>query len=79
MSQVETLNALNELRLSLGLNTNPKDIISQCELILLTDKDYKEKTIHLDAVGVKTIGQLLVISEIIKSMIPGPSQKKSFR
>ena len=78
MNKVETLDSLNELRLSIGLNIIPKDIIAQCELILLADKDNKEKTIHLDAVGVKTIGQLLVISEILKSMIPGLSQKNIF-
>ena len=66
----------NEFRI--GLNTNAKDIIVQSESLFLTDKEHKEKTIHLCAIGVRAISRLIVIVELLKSMIPGFSQENVF-
>lgn len=60
----------NEFRI--GFKSNPKDVITQCEKIL---KEDKTKEVHLSAVA-NSIGELTIIVEILKSMIPCLSQKK---
>ena len=63
---------INEFRI--GFNSKPKELITQCEKIL---KDEKAKDLHLSAVG-NSIGEVVTISEIIKSMFPNLFQKTIF-
>ena len=70
MSQEEQ--ASNEFRI--GFKSNPKEVITKCEKLL---KDDKVKEIHLSAVA-NSIGELTIIAEILKIIIPGLSQKKLF-
>lgn len=62
----------NEFRI--GFKSNPKEVITQCEKLLKGDK---VKEIHLSAVA-NSIGELTTITEILKLIIPGLSQKKLF-
>ena len=70
MSQEEQ--ASNEFKI--GFKSNPKEVITKCEKLL---KDDKVKEIHLSAVA-NSIGELTIIAEILKIIIPGLSQKKLF-
>ena len=70
MSQEEQ--ASNEFRI--GFNSKPKEVITKCEKLL---KDDKAKEIHLSAVA-NSIGELTIITEILKLVIPGLSQKNLF-
>ena len=63
---------INEFRI--GFNSKPKELITQCEKIL---KDEKAKDLHLSAVG-NSIGEVVTIAEIIKSMFPNLFQKTIF-
>lgn len=58
----------NEIRI--GFRSKPKDIIAKCENLL---KEEKVKDLHLSAVG-NSIGDLVVIVEIMKLIIPGINQ-----
>ena len=62
----------NEFRI--GIKSKPKELITQCEKLL---KDEKVKDLHLSAVG-NSIGEVLTIAEIIKSMYPNLFQKTIF-
>lgn len=68
MSQEKQLT--NEFKI--GFKSNPKDIITQCEKLF---KEDKSKEVHLSAVA-NSIGELTIITEILKLMIPGLVQKK---
>lgn len=70
MSQEKQLS--NEFRI--GIKSSPKYVITQCEKLL---KEDKSKEIQLSAVG-HSIGELTIISEILKSMIPQLSKKMLF-
>ena len=70
MSEDKTPN--NEFRI--GIKSKPKELITQCEKLL---KDEKVKDLHLSAVG-NSIGEVLTIAEIIKSMYPNLFQKTIF-
>ena len=59
----------NEFRI--GINSMPKAIITQCEKLI---KDENVKDLHLSAVG-NTIGELVSIVEILKSIYPNLFQK----
>ena len=62
----------NEFRI--GIKTKPKEFITQCETLL---KDEKVKDLHLSAVG-SSIGELVSIVEILKSVYPNLFQKTIF-
>ena len=62
----------NEFRI--GIKSKPKDLITQCEKLL---KDDKVKDLHLSGVG-NSIGEVVTISEILKSMYPNLFQKTIF-
>lgn len=62
----------NEFRI--GFKSNPKDVITKCEKLF---KDDKSKEVHISAVS-NSIGELSIIAEILKSMIPGLRQKNIF-
>ena len=62
----------NEFRI--GIKTKPKELITQCETLL---KDEKVKDLHLSAVG-NSIGELVSIVEILKSMYPNLFLKTLF-
>ena len=62
----------NEFRI--GIKSKPKELITQCEKLL---KDEKVKDLHLSAVG-NSIGEVLTIAEILKSMYPNLFQKTIF-
>lgn len=62
----------NEFRI--GIKTKPKELITQCETLL---KDEKVKDLHLSAVG-NSIGELVSIVEILKSMYPNLFLKTIF-
>ena len=70
MSEDKTPN--NEFRI--GIKSKPKELITQCEKLL---KDEKVKDLHLSAVG-NSIGEVLTIAEILKSMYPNLFQKTIF-
>ena len=73
MSQAK---AVNEFKI--GFKSNLKDIISQCQQILSDDKGDKEKVIHLSGICPKRIGEVTIVAEILKTMIPGLSQNTIF-
>ena len=58
----------NEFRI--GLKSNPKEVITQCEKLL---KDDKFKEIHLSAIS-SSIGEISIIAEILKYTFPNLSQ-----
>ena len=62
----------NEFRI--GFRSNPKEIITQCEKLL---KDNKVKEIHLSAIS-SSIGEITIISEILKYNFPNLCQKNVF-
>ena len=62
----------NEVRIK--FNSKQKDILAQCEKLL---KDGNIKDLHLSAVS-KTIADLMVTVELLKSMYPGLSQQSIF-
>ena len=62
----------NEFRI--GFKSNPKEVINQCINILKGDKI---KELHLSAVST-SIGEISIISEILKSIILDLSQKNVF-
>ena len=64
--------SINEFRI--GSKSKPKEIITQCEKLL---KDEKVKDLHLSAVSY-SIGELVSIVEILKSIYPNLSQKNIF-
>ena len=59
------------------MNSEYNSIPTQ-KILLLSDKEDKEKTINLIVICVKTIGRLIVVAEILKSIISRISQKNSF-
>lgn len=62
----------NEFRI--GFKSNPKEIITECVNIL---KDDKNKELHLSAIS-SSIGEISIISEILKSIFPNLSKKNVF-
>ena len=70
MSEDKTPN--NEFRI--GIKSKPKELITQCEKLI---KDEKVKDLHLSAVG-NSIGELVTVVEILKSMYPNLFQKYIF-
>ena len=62
----------NEFRI--GFKSNPKEVITKCVNIL---KDDKNKELHLSAIS-SSIGEISIISEILKSIFPNLSQKNVF-
>jgi hypothetical protein len=62
----------NEFRI--GFKSNPKEIITKCEELL---KDDKIKEVHLSAIS-SSIGEISIISEILKCIFPNLSQKNVF-
>ena len=63
---------INEFRI--GIKSKPKELITQCEKLI---KDEKVKDLHLSAVG-NSIGELVTVVEILKSMYPNLFQKTIF-
>ena len=63
---------INEFRI--GIKSKPKELITQCEKLI---KDEKVKDLHLSAVG-NSIGELVTVVEILKSMYPNLFQKYIF-
>jgi hypothetical protein len=63
---------INEIKI--GNKSKPKDVITQCEKLL---KDEKIKDIHLSAVS-NSIGELVIVVEILKSMYPKLHQQNKF-
>ena len=63
---------INEIKI--GNKSKPKDVIAQCEKLL---KDEKIKDIHLSAVS-NSIGELVIVVEILKSMYPKLHQQNKF-
>ena len=70
MSEEKT--TTNEFKI--GIKSKPKELITQCEKLL---KDEKVKDLHLSAVGT-SIGELVSIVEILKTMYPKLFQKTIF-
>ena len=62
----------NEFRI--GFKSNPKEVITECVNILKNDKN---KELHLLAIS-SSIGEISIISEILKSIFPNLSQKNVF-
>lgn len=62
----------NEIRIA--FRSKISSIIAQCEKLI---KDEKFKDLHLSAIG-NSIGNVVVISEILKSLYPDFSQKSVF-
>jgi len=72
MSEAKPEQVSNEVRI--GYKSKPKEVLSQFEKLL---KEDKLKEIHLSAIGT-AIGELVVMSEILKSMYPDLFQKNIF-